>query len=278
MSHLTKNRSRMRLFSAAFIMLVLALAFNILLTSATLEKLYVETFISKNNVVAKDLQRNLETALRFGKRFDKFIGMDKLILEAHQHLTPKQKEAGDPDTDKDDIVVYITDPDGDVVYSSRAQVVGTKLPESVRLPMVKDAQTPVEYHCVEHEGVYYLSLPVKEGGARKWVATVTVAFGQEEVKALLRAIVIKNKNLIAVILFSAMGLLVIFLRSLTLGPNISEKSLGRIKFKISAAFFIIICLAQISLNLFNLFEFRVHFLDVSTQKSVVMSKLLKQDI
>ncbi|MGD9826752.1 hypothetical protein, partial [Desulfobacter sp.] len=68
MSHLTKNRSRMRLFSGAFIMLVLALAFNILLTSATLEKLYVETFISKNNVVAKDLQRNLETALRFGKR------------------------------------------------------------------------------------------------------------------------------------------------------------------------------------------------------------------
>jgi len=278
MSHLTKNRSRMRLFSGAFIMLVLALAFNILLTSATLEKLYVETFISKNTVVAKDLQRNLETALRFGKHFDKFIGMDKLILEAHQHLTPKQKEAGDPDTDKDDLVVYITDPDGDVVYSSRAQVVGTKLPESVRLPMVKEAQTPVEYHCVEHEGVYYLSLPVKEGGARKWVATVTVAFGQEQVKAMLRAIAMKNKNLIALVFFSAMGILVIFLRSLTLGPNISEKSLGRIKFKISAAFFIIICLAQISLNLFNLFEFRVHFLNVSTQKSVVMSKLLKQDI
>lgn len=278
MSHLKKNKSRIRLFSGAFIMLVLALGFNILLTSATLEKLYVETFISKNNVVAKDLQRNLETALRLGKRFDKFIGMDKLILEARQHLASQQKETDAPCTDENDIVVSITDPDGQIVYSSNAQVVGTDLPESARLPMIKDTQTPVDYHSVEHEGVCYLSLPVKEGEARKWVATVTVAFSQEQVTALLRAIAIKNKNLIVLILFGAVVLLVIFLRSLTLEPNISKKSLGRIKFKISAAFFIIVCLAQIALNLFNLFEFRVHFLDVSTQKSVVMSKLLKQDI
>lgn len=96
MSQLKKTRSRIHLFSGAVIMLVLALGFNILLTSATFEKLYVEIFISKNNVVAKDLQRNLETALRFGKRIDKFIGMDKLILEARQHLAPAQKKQVNP--------------------------------------------------------------------------------------------------------------------------------------------------------------------------------------
>ena len=68
MSQLKKTGSRINLFSGAVIMLVLALGFNILLTSATFEKLYVEIFISKNNVVTKDLQRNLETALRFGQK------------------------------------------------------------------------------------------------------------------------------------------------------------------------------------------------------------------
>jgi len=278
MSQLTKNRSRIRLFSGAVIMLVLALGFNIILTSATLEKLYVETFISKNNVVAKDLQCNLETAIRFGKSVDKFIGINKLILEAWQHLAPKQEQTGASGTDEDDIVVSITYPNGHIVYSSSAQVVGTDLPETARLPMIKGTRIPVESHSVKHEGIYYLSLPVKQSFSKKWVATVTVAFSQKQIKALLRAIVMKNKNLIAVVLFSAMGLIVISLRSLNLNPSISKESLGRIKFKISAAFFIIICLAQITLNLFNIFEFRTHFLDVSTQKSVVMSELLKQDI
>ncbi|HKL83318.1 MAG TPA: MFS transporter, partial [Desulfobacter sp.] len=278
MSRLKKTRSRIHLFSGAVIMLVLALGFNILLTSVTFEKLYVETFISKNNVVVKDLQRNLATALRFGKSVDKFIGMDKLILEARQHLVPAQKETGKSGTDEDDIVISITYPDGHVIYSSSAQVVGTYLPEAVRLPLPKGTQPSVERHAVEHKGVYYISLPVKHGFSKKWVATVTVAFSQKQVKAMLRGIVMKSIKLIAAVLFSAMTLLIIFLRSLTLDPNISEKSLRRIKFKISATFFIIICLAQITLNLFNLFEFRAHLLDVSTQKSVVMSKLLKQDI
>ena len=278
MKHFKKTRSRIRLFSGAFIMLVLALGFNILLTSATLEKLYVETFISKNNVVARDLQRNLETALRFGKSVEKFIGMDKLILEARQHLTSPTPKASLSGTDEDGVVVSITYPDGHVVYSSSSRVVGQDLAEAVRLPLVKGTQKPVESYAVKHEGAYYLSLPVKQDCSKRWVATVTVAFGQKQVKALLRAIVMKNIDLVMVILFSATTLLAIFLRSLTLASNTSKESLKRIKFKISAVFFIIICLSQIILNLFNLAEFRIHFLDISTQKSVVISKLLKQDI
>jgi len=278
MNYLKTNKSQIRLFSGALIMLVLALGFNILLTSATLEKLYVETFISKNNVVAKDLQHNLETALRFGKRVEKFIGMDKLILEAWQHLAPKQKETGPPGSGENDIVVSITDPDGHVVYSSSATVVGQDLPEAARLPLVRETQTPADSHAIKHDGIYYLSLPVRQGVSKKWVATVTVAFSQQQVKALLRAIMMKNIDLIMVILFCAVTLLAIFLRSVPLEPNKSKKTLKRIKFKISAVFFIIICLSQIILNLFNLAEFRVHFLDISTQKSVAMSKLLKHDI
>lgn len=259
-------------------MLVLALGFNILLTSATLEKLYVTTFISKNKMVAQDLQHNLETALRFGKSIDKFVGMDKLILEAWQHLAMQQKTKGDPGSDDNDIVICITDPNGQIIYSSNAQVVGSNLPERARLPMVKGTKRPVESKVIKQEGVYYLCLPVRQGFPPKWVATVTVAFSQKQVTSLLRTIVIKNIDLIMVIFFSAVTLLAIFLRSFPPDPDGSKKSLNPIKFKISAVFFIIICLSQIILSLFNLIEFKSHFLDLSTQKNVVMSRLLKQDI
>ncbi|WP_320044904.1 MFS transporter [uncultured Desulfobacter sp.] len=273
-----RNKSRIHLFLGVFIMLVLALGFNILLTSATLEKLYVDTFISKNNVMAQDLQRNIETAIRFGKSIDKFIGMDKLILEARQHLVSQQGEAGESATNRNDIIIFITYPDGHILYSSDTQVVGTDLPEAVRLSIIKDTKKPVESNSIKYEGVYYLSLPVKQFLPPKWVATVTVAFSQKQIKSMLRAIVMKNIDLIAVVLFIAMALLFICLQSLPLNPNKSKKTLGRKKLKISAAFFVIICLAQITLSLFNLFEFKNHFLNASTQKSFVISKLLKQDI
>ncbi len=278
MSQFMKNRSRIRLFSGAVVMLVLALGFNILLTSATLEKLYVNTFISKNKVVAQDLQHNLETALRFGKSVDKFVGMDKLISEALQHLASQQKTTQSPGSAANDIVICITYPNGQIVYSSNAQIVGTHLPEAARLPMVKDTKTPVDSKIIKHKGIYYLCLPVKQGEEKKWVATVTVAFAQKQVTSLLRTIAIKNIDLILVIFFSATALLAIFLRSLNLDTDSSKTSLKSIRFKISAILFIIVSLSQIVLSLFNIVEFKVHFLDIFTQKNIVMSRLLKQDI
>lgn len=273
-----KNRSRIRLFSGAVLMLLLALGFNILLTSATLERLYVKTFISKNKVVAQDLQHNLETALRFGKSIDKFVGMDKLISETLHHLVSEQKATTDAGSEGGDIVICIADPNGQIVYSSNAQIVGTNLPEVAQLPVNKATKTPVESKIRKYEGVYYLCLPVKQGEAKKWVATLTVAFSQKQVTSLLRAIVIKNIDLILVIFFSAVILFAIFLGSLNLETNRSKKALKPVKLKISVVFFIIVCLSQITLSLFNLIEFKNHFLKISTQKNIVMSRLLKQDI
>ena len=163
--------------------------------------------------------------------------MDKLILEARQHLAPTQKKTGEADAGDKDIVVSITYPDGYVVYSSSAQVVGTNLPEAARLPPAKGTQPSVESHSVKHKGVYYLSLPVKQVFSKKWVATVTVAFSQKQVKTMLRGIVMKSIKRIAAVLFSAMALLIIFLLFLTLDPNRPKKYLRRIKFQISAVFF-----------------------------------------
>ncbi len=281
MSQLKKTRSRIHLFSGALIMLLLALGFNALLTSATLEKLYVETFISKNNVVAKDLQRNLETALRFGKSLDKFIGMDKLIQEARQHLNPGDitgKPVPNRSGSESDIVISITRPDGFIVYSSASDLVGTQLPEPVRLSGVKDKTEASTTYSVKHKEIYYLSLPVKGGFTKKWVATVTVAFSQTQVKALLRDVMVKNLKLIGLIIICGILQIGALLKSVTLDHQTSDKVIKRIRFKVSITLFCVITLSQIIFSLFNLIEFRTHYLEISSEKSAVMSKLLKQDI
>jgi len=79
-----RRRQRVQLAFSALVLLVTVLGFNLLMSSRTLERLYVETIASIYSTIAADLQRSLEQAVRFGKPIDKFTGTDKL-LEAAKH-------------------------------------------------------------------------------------------------------------------------------------------------------------------------------------------------
>ncbi|MCP4397639.1 MAG: hypothetical protein GY801_10120, partial [bacterium] len=79
-----KQPMKFRLIISAVMLLVLALGFNALLSLNSLEKLYVESIASQYSAIGKDLQRNVEKALRFGKPIEKFIGMEKLLEETKE--------------------------------------------------------------------------------------------------------------------------------------------------------------------------------------------------
>ncbi len=257
-----KTRSRIHLIAGALVMLVLALGFNALLTSATLEKLYVETIVSKYNVAAKDLQRNLETALRFGKSLEKFIGIDRLIDNAQQHLGRK------------DITISITRPDGHIFYSSDPTLKGGQIPEAA-LGLPPGAQDLDGTHFVKYQGTYYQALPVRGGMNKEWAATVMLAFSEDQAQGLLTSILVKNIKVIGLIIFCGTALLTLLVYSLI--PDTAEAgSLPR--FKISAVFFSVIVLSQVIFTGFNIYEFKNHYLDMSREKNGMLSTLLKQDI
>ncbi len=155
---------------------------------------------------------------------------------------------------------------------------GTDLPEPVRLTMIKGKNRTQEDNAIKYKGVYYLSLPVIHFFSKKQVASVTVAFGQEDIKSMLGAIAMKNIALIAAVLFSAMGLLFIYLRSLSLAPNTSKKALGQIKIQNRCGFFH--CYLPVP-NHLEPVQFCLNsgaILWMRLPKALSMSKLLKQDI
>ncbi|QTA82471.1 Major facilitator superfamily transporter [Desulfonema limicola] len=276
------GKAKIRLIFGSLIMLILALGFNALLTSASLEKLYIEAIVSKYSVIAKDLKRNLENSLRFGKSLENFIGMDKLLEETQQNLIKKTDikdshivKSDDWETvSEKDIIISISKPDGYILYSTNEKLINKQLPEKV-LAEDPDEKKSAIAHYVKHENYYIHSLPVVGGWEKKWVATAVVAFSETQVKGLLNSIMIRNIKIIGIILLCG-ALLLIFLLHFIISTASNAKKIP--KFKISAVLFSVIVFSQIVFTGLNTNDFKDYYLEISKEKNMVLSRILKEDI
>ena len=84
------NRSiKFKLILSSVILFVLAVGFNTLFTLTSLEKLYIETNVSEYRVIAKDLHRNIENGLFYGKTLVNYFGIERLLVTGKQNLLKK---------------------------------------------------------------------------------------------------------------------------------------------------------------------------------------------
>ena len=127
-----KQPMKFRLIIGAVMLLVLALDFNALLSLNSLEKLYVESIASRNSAIGKDLQRNIEKYLRFGKPIEKFIGMEKLLGETKENVLSRITSDIAVEEMAPQISASISSPEGLMLYSPDETLVGTTLPEHFR--------------------------------------------------------------------------------------------------------------------------------------------------
>ena len=87
---LYSNRSiKYKLMISSVILFILAVGFNTLFTLTSLEKLYIETNISEYRVIGKDLKRNIENGLYYGKSLSNYIGIERLLATEKQNLLKK---------------------------------------------------------------------------------------------------------------------------------------------------------------------------------------------
>ncbi|MGD8370880.1 MAG: MFS transporter [Syntrophobacterales bacterium] len=273
-----------KILVGATFLLVLALSFNAMLSLSSLEKLYVESIVSKYTTIGKDLQRNLEKSLRFGKNIEKFFGMSKLLEDTRDYITRKVHVEGGTDkiivgtVSKSDIAVSVSLRDGSILYSTDERFIGTKLPETVRATNenshAQKSQSPAARY-VKHEDIYIIILPVHGGLKKEWVATAIIAFNEKQIKDLLTAVLIKNLWTIVIILACGIIVLAILLNVVMPAESVAEKFP---KVKISLVMFIVIGLSQIIFTGLNTNEFKRYYLQISKEKIAVLATMLKEDI
>jgi predicted MFS family arabinose efflux permease len=279
---------KVRLFAGGFLLLILALGFNALLTYGSLEKLYVESVVSSYQVVGKDLQRKLEQSLRFGKNIQKFIGMNQLLEETKNRLTTRDNaqvpaassaqnhhELGTADS----VTVSVALPDASILYSADEELVGTNVPKKawVQYGLTgagSSRQTQMNYAKYQHS--YLITLPVFDRD-KTWVASIVMGFGEEQAETLLHNLVNRNLVIIAIIMACCVLLLLLMLNLLV--PADAALDIGRFpKTKVCALLFIIVGLAQILFSGLNTNDYRNYFLQITREKVDTLVGFLKQDI
>jgi len=140
----------------------------------TFEKVVLENHTAKYGIIGKDLQRRIEQSLKFGKRLDRFVGMDELVK-------PLFRQAGEMSA------IHVTDTEGNFFFSFRRETLSTVQPSdgelrkdphgTAKLPFpplqfLSDRKSPWQIAMVRDD--YYILFPIKPAyGSEQGVLALT---------------------------------------------------------------------------------------------------------
>ena len=271
--HIHHTHVKRNLILGALILLITALFFNALLTISSLEKLYVESIVSKYCLIGKDLQRNLEKSLKYGKNIQKFIGIDLLLTETKKNILKKSnigKQTNKMSESLTGIIISISLPKGTILYSSDDKKINTKIPKHI-VTFFNDVNHKKQF--IKYEKNYYIILPVHGGFHKKTVANILIMFSEKQVKDLLKQVFISNIKTIFIIITAGFILMLILLNFVF--NNAGNKFP---KAKISIIMFLIIGISQIVFTGLNTNMFKNYYLDISKEKTDLLTVFLKDDI
>ena len=272
-----------KLILCALLLLILALGFNAMLSLNSLEKLYVESIASQYSAIGRDLQRNLEKALQFGKNIRKFVGMNAILDETQRNILESIAEDREDSgfyyqLTEEDVSVSIVLPDGQIIYSTDAALLGEPLPEEIQrnYDTPESSASAVGYAKYQHN--YITSLPIRDR-RDKWLATAVISFNEAQIQVLLQAVRNRSITVIGSILLASVVLLLILLRVAV--PTLHQgdfKTHEFPKMRIYALMFLVIGLAQVVFSVLNTNDFRTYYLEINKKKTVTLTNQLKEDI
>lgn len=261
----------------AFILLLLSLAFNVLLTTTSLEKVYTEAIVSEYTVIARDLQRGIGRALRFGKTLEKFTGMERILLATRSQIFKTVVKRNVPigaeakKLKEENVVISIVNGDGIILHSTNKDEVGQQLPETVFLLAEDTEKGPTQVHLKDR---YNIALPIQDGHGCEG-GVIAISFGEEQVKRLLKPFFEMNIKLTAAIQIIGMALLILALNFITHGRPASTGLAGK---SLMITLFLIIGTSQVVFSGINIVTFRDNYLNTSLDKASTLMTLLKDDI
>ncbi len=295
-----RNFLKIKLLSAGAIVLVLALGFNTMLISSSLEKLYVRSLVSSYRVIGAEFRRKLQKSVRYGKKIDKFVGMDLLMEKPLGHMVRqtqgKHSTNGSIKKEQEnaDIFVSVAMPDGEIKYSTDKGLIGSMLPEALYNDFIsidsRDADSEDD-SFIKYKRVYFVPLVVRNK-KQVGVATVILAFHERHVKTLVNAAWLHNLRVALVVLVCGSFLTIIMLSVILprerarirnalprLFDFIAWKKTGGIpKRGISAGLFLIIIACQIGFSVMSIKAFNTFYLKINGDKTVTLNTLMQENV
>lgn len=270
-----------RLIVNTLVILTLALGFNAMLTLSSLEKFYVESIASQYSVVGKDLKRNIERSLGFGKSIENFVGMDKILEDTKNNLI--RKNVRDEATihlstsTSDDVSVSMALPDGRILSSTRPDLVGSRPAVHARIDY-KSAPDQASPAYIKYKDTYVTHISIRDA-KDEWVATAMIMFNQDQVKSVLKKVRNQSIAFISAILCGGTAVLALMFHFMLPDRSGSPGKNGNSsKLKLQVMVFLVVGLAQVVFSGINTYSFKTYYLEINRQKAGRLIHLLKEDI
>lgn len=253
---------RFRVFITSILILLLAQAFSASLSISSFEKLYRNSLISSYQVFARDFQRNVSSAIRFGKPLEKFVGITALMEEIHRN---------NPELEN----VIVTSADGKILHSLDPTLKDTTITGKLKIDFSQEteASNKEEPQIILIDKSYHIPLPIKDR-RKKWVGSIDLSFKEEIIQNKMTSIILWNLQILGISTLVAAGFLVFCLNFFV---DFKTGS-GLPKARIYLILLLILGITQISYSIYNVQFFRSDYIEITRIKSEKLTQLLKDDI
>lgn len=223
---------------SSVLVLIIAQSLNFVLGISSFENYFRNLLIAKYKVINKEMRRQIETGINFGKPLYKFSGMDQIF----------SKTKGN---DKEIKKIFVTDISGTILYSLDNSDAGKK---NIFADNVKFSEKDLEAsENVTNKGFVYTILPIfeNEGAGKKWVGDAYLAFDESVIKNEISKTF--NENIVKFAIFLAVAIFVLILL-ITVVTFIDEKKSGKKIITLKNKQFLIIVLVLVSSQLIYSFS------------------------
>ena len=269
---------RFRLIILSLILFAIALGFNVVFTSASLDKLYIESIVSKYRITAMDLQRKIETGLRYGKSLRNYNGLDALGQKSSQDIQDTMTREGqfsrinNITITKAEIGLTITTADGKVLFHDNTrQTLHSPIPDTIVGAADNDSSLS---SYIKASNSYINRLEIKDPKGVV-VGFINLTLDEKKVSAIIKRIFEQNIRLIALVAAVAGAALILFIYLLTTNRQMAE---GWPKKKISFVIFLVIGSAQIITCGLLTRDYNNYFFQVNKENATTINTLLAHDI
>jgi hypothetical protein len=189
-------RFQEKLMLVGLALLVFTLVLSSLLSLASFEKIYSRALIKTYEVSGKNLQRNIEASLRFGKPLSGFVAMDSLLA--------KVREA-DPVIMRIDVVGS----DKTLLYSTGDLERGRSSPYAELYPEFQGPDAP-PVHTLQIEKRYVTFLPLRNK-RNEIQGYLNLEFGRDQVNSQLQTMALGNLRVLGIIIAASVLVLILLL-------------------------------------------------------------------
>ncbi|MFZ5570800.1 MAG: hypothetical protein ACOZF0_10365 [Thermodesulfobacteriota bacterium] len=137
-----------------FSIMALSQTMGALFSALSFEEVYLSAMTSKFEILGRDLKRRIEQAVKFGKRLDRFVGIEKLT-------GPILRQAEDIEE------IFIAGSDGRLLHTSKSSsltsVAGNRLIDSALLKAIPSQTASAAGRLQFQDGRYFLLFPISAG-------------------------------------------------------------------------------------------------------------------